>query len=293
MDLDILKLDSEEDKNWREWIRCNGKGLSKILSEILENMANLQFSRKVTRKMLRDWKKNRFSIPIWIIKDICKQFPEEKERILSKIETVKVFGSREIKFPRKLSETLAEVIGRHCGDGSCNNTNSDFKVSLKEHLSLVKEHKKDLKKLFEIDAKIIPINEKCYEVVFRSKIFARMLEKIFKLPLGKEKTFKAEEPEIIKNAGLKIRVAFLRGLIDTDGCIKKSGVLSFTTVNEKLALSVFDILSRLSLNPTFIREKTRKVFSIQLGKEKTREFLRIVGSKNLRILERGLGPGNR
>lgn len=144
--------------------------------------------------------------------------------------------------------------------------------------------------LFGIKPRIENICEGCDEAVFRSKIFARLLTNIFKLPTGKMKTFQAKEPELIKKAGLNFRITFLKGLIDTDGCVTKSGkrlIISFDVVNENLAQSVFDILSQLNLEPSFSRGRKRKVFSVRIGKgEKVKEFFEKIGSKNSRILSK-------
>lgn len=290
MNIEILTLHSPEDTTWREWIRCRGRNLLEVLSEILNNNPNMKFSRTITRKMLGDWKRGRTAIPLWVIQEISEQIPNTKEKILNEIETLKVSRSQEIRIPERLNEKLAEIVGRHCGDGSCNVKDSDFKISLKEDPSLIEIHVEELEELFGIKPRIEKVCKKCDEAVFRSKIFARLLIKIFDIPPGKMKTFQVKEPEIIKNAGLNFRIAFLRGLIDTDGCVIKSDkrlIISFKVVNENLAQSVFDILSKLNLKPNFSIERNGDVFSVRVGrKENVKEFFEKVGSKNLRILSK-------
>lgn len=298
MRLELFNLHSKEDETWREWIRCKGKNLSKIFKEFCEKNRNFKFSKKITQKMKKDWKNGRSSIPIWVLKEICEKNPELEESVKNEIEFLKLFGSNEIRAPHVLTEVLAEIIGRHCGDGSCNLNNSDFKISLKEDPSLIEIHKQELNEIFGIEPRIVTISESCKEVVFRSKIFARILTNIFNLPGGKEKTFHAKEPEIIKTSGLKFRKAFLRGLIDTDGCISRwdnSVRLSFDVVNENLASAAFDILQQLKFSPKFSKDKNG-VFHVKLtNKKDISRFLKEVGSKNLRILSKFEvhNPGNR
>jgi intein/homing endonuclease len=288
MKIDILKLHSEDDRNWREWIRVSGENLHKFFKEIVSTKTNLRFKEKVNKKVLSDWSNGRSSIPIWVIRDICEEFPHLKERILEKVERLKLFRSQEVHLPKEEDAVLlAEIIGRHCGDGSCSINGSDFKISLKEHPSLIEIHAKELKQLFGINTHITH-REKFSEITFRSKIFARILTNIFEIPPGKQKTRKVKEPSIIRESGINVRIGFLRGLIDTDGCIKKSGVLSFTTVNENLASSVFEILSQLGLHPIFVRERKRKVFQIRVRKSEVPNFLMLVGSKNERILSKAV-----
>lgn len=296
MELEMLSLHSEEDKTWRSWIRCRGKNLPMILKEFLKSNSQFKSEHKLTTKMLKDWKSGRSAIPLWVLNELIKINPELKEAIINDIESMKMFGSKEVRVPNQLTETIAEIVGRHCGDGSCTDSDSDFRISLKEHPSLITQHNIEIEKEFGIKPKNDKIVDNiCDEAFFRSKIFARILTKIFQIPMGKDKTFKVKEPDIIKNSGLEFRRAFLRGLIDTDGSISHSR-LSFAVVNENLAKSVFDILLELKFSPKMSKEKNRNVFYVRIsGKENIRRFLEIVGSKNFRILSRSgaFNPGNR
>lgn len=99
MNIEIVALHSPQDKTWREWIRCKGKNLPKVFTEILNSNLNMKFSHPITEKMFKDWKSGRSTIPLWVIHEICEHVPQMKEEILDTIETLKIFGSQETHLP--------------------------------------------------------------------------------------------------------------------------------------------------------------------------------------------------
>jgi|GEM_PF-5102317 len=70
--IDLLNLHSDNDKTWRQWIRCGGKYLTVILTKFLKKYPNFKFSFQVTPRRLREWKNGKYFIPLWIFRDICK-----------------------------------------------------------------------------------------------------------------------------------------------------------------------------------------------------------------------------
>ena len=91
------------------------------------------------------------------------------------------------------------------------------------------------------------------------------------------------------------RVACVRGLMDTDGCLfyechniksKKYCYprLSFVTASVPLRDSVFGILNKLGLNPK-IRNVNKRYVQIE-EKEKIKEYFKIVGSSNPKHLNK-------
>lgn len=289
----IYNLHKVEDKNWRSWIRATGKelpktfcmSLKKLKEEESKDYKTICSELFVTHKMLTDWMSGRRAIPLWVLKTL-----EEKTNIklINKIENLSVYGSQDIKVPI-LSKKLVEIIGRHCGDGSCGIYKNTYRVNIKEHKSLLERHKKDLRETLGINSDI-KSDGVVYYIDNYSKIFSRIITEIFCIPLGEEKTYKAKEPLIIKSLPLKTRKYFLRGLIDTDGWIyyykkNKTFILGFKVVNEHLANSVYDILTLLNFRAH--KRIKGKYFQVDfVGKSNIKRYLEVVGSKNYRLLNK-------
>lgn len=56
-------------------------------------------------------------------------------------------------------------------------------------------------------------------------------------------------PECYKTASVSDRLALLQGLMDTDGHCKPNGRAEFTTINERLAIDVLELMRSLGLKP--------------------------------------------
>ena len=195
---------------------------------------------------------------------------------------------KRITLPLELTEEVSEILGRHCGDGSCSFGNFDYKVAITEHPSLIELHNRQLKMLFGLDTRNRIINNECIESVVRSKQLFEWITS-FGIPSGK-KSYIVKEPEKIRSASLQIRKAFLRGLIDTDGCIfydaaNRSLKLEFKTVSPYLASSVNEILSLLNFKPKLRKQKKGIIVGLK-GKKVIENYLNVVGSNNLRLLNK-------
>ncbi len=179
---------------------------------------------------------------------------------------------------------MIEILGRHCGDGSCTYSKGTYRIRLQENLSLIQQHSKDLLNTFGIRPVIVRKDDNFVSDV-KSKTYFRILTEIFNIPTS-NKTYTVNEPEIIRKSPLNIRKYFARGLIDTDGSIyydksRRGWTLEFHSINENLILSVFEILSKLGFNP---RTKISKYSKVEItGKLNLERYLKIVGSSNYRI----------
>lgn len=289
--MDIYKLHKNEDKTWRSWIRASGKKLPEEFYQALvktkksenKDFTSIASNLGISYKMLQNWTTGKRAIPLWILK-----FFEEKTglNLGDNIEFLKVYGSQDIKKPI-INKEYIEVIGRHCGDGSCSFYNGTYRVNIKEDKSLLEQHREDLKSILGINAKINR-EQGTFLINVDSKVYYRIITVIFGIPSGNEKTYNVEEPSIIKILPINKRKYFLRGLIDTDGWIyynkgNRSFMLGFKVVNEKLANSVYMIIKLLKI-PVNKRLKGKYTQIEITGKENIKKYLQIVGSKNNRIL---------
>ena len=71
----------------------------------------------------------------------------------------------------------------------------------------------------------------------------RFFTVFFGIPVGK-KSDKVIVPQSIRESSRKIKMSFLNGVLDTDGCITKKG-FRLTTASEDFRDNVFDLLSSL------------------------------------------------
>lgn len=95
-----------------------------------------------------------------------------------------------------------------------------------------------------------------FEFLERTSRWANPIkEKLYLLGLSDKKSYDKFIPDIYKyNSSIKDRLNLLRGLMDSDGTIKKNGESSYTTISQKLANDVVHIVNSLGGRATI---KTR------------------------------------
>ena len=137
---------------------------------------------------------------------------------------------KDLKFPKKTSNSLSYICGVLAGDGNIfvRKHKKDYRIKCVDNPKDEKEFYNDLlkplfKKVFNVN---IVVKEQdsdtTYGFYIYSKSLVKYLTEIFELPIGK-KYNKLKIPRILKKTSFII--PFLRGLADTDFCItyKKKG----------------------------------------------------------------------
>lgn len=181
---------------------------------------------KLKKASSKDWFIGRSSIPLMAIKQLA-QFDCQKE--LNEIyEIAEYFCSTTGKvfcIPKQLDEDLAYLVGAILGDGHLRLKNLEIYFSQKEEKD-VKKFQEKYNRVFCTDAtckKRTPKNKGTEFYLKQScKPIVRFLERFFEIPRGK-KSHIIKVPEVIKNSEKRIKLAFLEGVFDTDGCIRKKG----------------------------------------------------------------------
>ncbi|MFH1587495.1 MAG: LAGLIDADG family homing endonuclease [Candidatus Diapherotrites archaeon] len=134
---------------------------------------------------------------------------------------------KKITLPQELTLDLAYDIGVHIADGSMNIYHRKHKVDYYYSCSGNPETEREWydntllplkKKLFNFPDKNSLFNDKTYGIQFRSKAILEFYNKVIGLPLGKKCEI-IKIPDLIYDAGLKVRLACLRGIFDADGYI--------------------------------------------------------------------------
>jgi len=204
------------------------------------------------------------------------------------------------KFPKEISEELAEETGWHIGDGSMNYYQNGKKMmglyQLRGHIEDDRPHyiqriKPIFKSLYGVD---ISLREMPSTRVFGFQIWNDELVK-FKQKLGLEigPKLNVKIPNIfLTNEKLKISV--VRGIFDTDGCVyleKKNNKLyprmEIKTISFSLAEQLKSLFNDLSLRATMYEEKMQRLGNKKIsyavvirGEEMFHKFMKIISPQN-------------
>ena len=203
------------------------------------------------------------------------------------------------KFPDEITEELAEETGWHIGDGSMNYYKNQGKMrgfyQLRGHIEDDKPHyiqriKPIFKNIYGID---ISLREMPSTMVFGFQIWSNELVK-FKQKLGLEVGPKlaVKIPDIFLNDE-KLRIAAIRGIFDTDGCVyleKKNGKLyprlEIKTISLLLAEQLKFLFNDLGLRATMHEDKSMKgnrkiVYAIVIrGVDMLHNFFKVISPQN-------------
>ncbi len=217
-----------------------------------------------------------------------------------------------IRLPEKLTPELAEDLGIHIGDGSmyrCGPTGDSYAIRYSGHAINDKIYL--TKFIPELKLKLFNLEKTNFHIGRNNEAFLTMwsmgmsnfYNKIFGVPFG-NKTKKIDIPKNIKQASLPIRVAFLRGLADTDFCLsfkKKSKyrehfypVISGCLSSKKLIMSVKEILDELEISSTVMYnlksrryDKTSIIHRVDInGNDNFNKWIKLIGFSNEKHLSK-------
>ncbi len=200
-----------------------------------------------------------------------------------------------------ISLEFAEIIGAHIGDGTLYKTNSnsivwEIRGSLEE-----KEYYEHLKELILkiYNIKVIPKfrsggKNGCWGIqTSKKEITSSFLNMNF---LPETKTYTIAVPHYILNSEINIKRAFVRGLFDTDGCIrfdkfkkKKEYVfprIEFTFASSPLRDSLKILLESMKFNKISIWGKEKTFHLSCSGKEMTKKWFLEIKPKNSKHLKK-------
>lgn len=218
------------------------------------------------------------------IASLMNKYPE-KIKIWRKMAWKKstLANTKQIKTP-ELNEELAELIGIYLGDGTLTKYFISISGDCRYDYPYFEYVSSLINSLFGIKTSIRreKRNNTLYLVVY-SKELCSYLNKRFDLKYGDKIRNKTGIPSKILN-NPKLAKACLRGLIDTDGCVSKSGnqmSIRFSSYSEKI------------LKQTEIIGKMLRIFTFSTGNhigttkwKNVLKYFELVGSSNLRHIVR-------
>jgi hypothetical protein len=163
-----------------------------------------------------------------------------------------------------LNSKTAELIGMHIGDGTLYKTTRSLVWELRGGLN-EKEYYKHVKELLESVFDNLIFYPKfrtggkngCYGIqTSKKQVTSFFILYGFKAGC---KTYTVFVPDYIKNASKKIQCSFIRGLFDTDGCLRFEKInknlnydypkIEFTFASESLRNDLYQLLKKLKFRP--------------------------------------------
>lgn len=185
-----------------------------------------------------------------------------KDYIITK---AKYGPSKLTKIPLKLNDDLAFFVATIIGDGHLKKDKFQISIELtnKELLVCIREICKNLfNREFNIGKERIREDRKnSWNLVMDSKSIYFLLKKVFEIPSGK-KSHIVKVPEYIKKADKKIKIAFLKGIMATEGGKRKRGY-GLSTASEKLwegLIVLFNDVKIPVLKDSWVYKKYKKKY---------------------------------
>lgn len=119
--------------------------------------------------------------------------------------------------------------------------------------------KKLIYKLFGYSSKITPREKgEGYYIFFSNKIIGRYLKNIFNFPIGKKSNI-VNAPDLVKKAPFFIQRAFVRGLLQFDGSVRRNGNVAFSTNSRQLLDFFISVINKDKLKGIIWERKNRKM----------------------------------
>ena len=216
----------------------------------------------------------------------------EEKKIFFNIDTIELSKNdikRGITFPSKLTEELAEEIGMHLGDGTLSKNKHYYSIrgDIKEK-KYYENHVIPLyKKLYNLDLRLLERQPIC-GIELSSKGLFEFKNKIIGIPFG-EKTGKLSVPNCIKQSqSKKIFAAFLRGMMDTDGCFYMPSTRKYPSIilcikSQKLIKEASTMLKQMGFLPN---TNIKYCLIILNGAVMFNKWVEEIGTKNEKHLHR-------
>ena len=204
--------------------------------------------------------------------------------------------SRRLKTLIKLDEDLAYVLGWYIGDGCYSyqkNNPNRFIISLGKDKKIYAPYLKEaIKRSLNSNAFIDHKKDGSSQLVFHSFEFSILLRS---LNLLNKKSYEKFAPSEMFNSPKCIQEAFLKGYLQSDGCIivkdykkGKTVRLSFTTASEALREDVVVILRQLGIFPGISSRYSRDHFrkdGVLISSKRLGYIVNINGLNQLKRLE--------
>lgn len=167
------------------------------------------------------------------------------------IESIKSINTNSLipKLPHELTEELAEFVGMYMADGSYNENNGSFNMSISNNsIEVINRVVDSVKKLFSLDAKVFLSNDlssRAHSVRVSSVVLGNYLKRYFYFT--KYADIK-DIPNLILESPKNVQEAFLRGLsLDCGLNRKKYPSIYFSTTSKSMSSKLNVILNNMGI----------------------------------------------
>jgi len=307
---------SQEDISKHQNIRIGN--VQKHISLIFQDIKNkkgynyvkfISKTVKVDRRTTRFWRLGISPIPIPFLfdlldiwKNVCNK--DEKD-VKSKIDECfyesnyfSVMCGKKVNLPKIMTPKLAYLLGNLFGDGwltdyrkrIASRGSPDYYIGFASNTDrfLKEVILPYFKELFEINLKIYQQGKNCFVGKTSSKSVYFFLNKICLMPLGKKKG-KLKIPEVILKGSNEIKVNFIAGFFDADGCIYvKRKNISIVQADRKILESLSYLIKDLGLSTRKIYTTKKELgvtYDLSISWKSVKEFLEMIPFKELKKIE--------
>src|SRR3989304_7384828 len=144
--------------------------------------------------------------------------------------------SKLTKIPLNLSRELVFLVGAIIGDGHLKKDKFQISIELSNY-KLIRNIQQICKSLFNREFNINKVKKRenkkqTFSLLMDSKSISRLFEKVFEIPNGKKSNI-VWVPFNIKKANKKIKIAFLKGIMETEGGKRRRG-FGLSTASKRL-----------------------------------------------------------
>ncbi len=253
--------------------------VTKFLREVNERLrkqAGLDWKHKwiesidcgFAKDSCKDWFIGRASAPLIALERLGPfGLKEEVQGLIDSCEFFSSTSARPFRIPHKISCNLAYLLGAILGDGHINKSKDRIYFEVSEKWLA----RKFIEKVRQVFHHTLHLNTRVdrgklrWVANFDNKPAVRLFTEFLDVPRGK-KSHKIYVPDTIKNLGKEIKLAFLEGVFDTDGCIRKKG-LRITSASKKfrddLCELLFSIGERGCKDEWVNKKYNKKYFGLQ------------------------------
>ena len=194
-----------------------------------------------------------------------------------------------VRFPKSMTEDLAEFLGYLAGDGAICENKIEFHNSNKY---LRERYRELIKSLFGVDSREFKSHTTTV-VQVTSKILSKMVADLMGIKFGKKASI-ISVPEAILKSNNKVLGAFLRAYFDCDGFVdKKRRTIELSTASKKMAKQIQLSLLRFGIIASLKSKKVKQynnavVYRIYIQGDEVNKFAKEIGfshpKKKRRIL---------
>ena len=239
-------------------------------------------------------------LDIW--KDVCdkneKDVKSKLDECFYETNFFSVMFGKRVNLPKVMTPKLAYLLGNLFGDGWLTDYRKriatrgfpDYPIAFASNTDkfLKEVILPYFKELFEINLKIYKQGNNCFVGKTSSKSVYFFLNKICGMPLGKKKG-KLRIPEVISWASDEVKINFIAGFFDADGCIyvKRKNV-SIVQADRKILESLSYLINSLNISTRKIyttKKELGTTYDLGISWKSVKEFLEIIPFKDSKRIE--------